>query len=122
MTVNRWPPPDLHDVASTDEVRRILGGISRARLSQIIGSHADFPESAELPAPGRGGTIRVWSREGVSEWQRARLHPRRRKRYVALTTYGRTGSIVTAAKAAGVHPSTVSRWTAAARRRRTASE
>lgn len=105
----RAPAPD---VIGSAEVRRILGGISRERLRQIV-ANADsngFPHWRDVPGSGYAGSNRVWDRAAVRAWQTARTEPRRKAMYVLLMTHGRTGSVITAARAAGVSTTTGYKW------------
>lgn len=53
---------DMGELAGAAEIGRMLGGISRQRVQQIV-SRADFPEPLEVLDMGK-----VWKREDVEAW------------------------------------------------------
>lgn len=53
---------DMGELAGAAEIGRMLGGVSRQRVQQIV-SRADFPEPFEVLEMGK-----VWKREAVVAW------------------------------------------------------
>lgn len=98
------------DVISSAQVREILGGIGRSRLSQLVNDpHAEFPPYTEVTGPGFE-PIRVWDRRAVVAWQWERTHPRRKMVYVLKMEHGKGRTIAQASRSAGVDWSTGRRW------------
>jgi hypothetical protein len=98
--------PVKPDVYGSEEVREVLGGISRGRLSQIVNDPAKaFPPHTVL-AIGR-----VWDGPLVRAWQEARTKPRRQAMYRFACSYRATGNIAHAARHVGVHYKTGVNWT-----------
>ncbi len=55
---------DMGQLAGAAEIGRMLGGISRQRVQQLV-NRPDFPEPFEVLDMGK-----VWKREDVEQWAR----------------------------------------------------
>lgn len=55
---------DMGELAGAAEIGRMLGGISRQRVQQIV-NREDFPEPLDRLEMGK-----VWEREAVERWAR----------------------------------------------------
>lgn len=53
---------DMGELAGAAEIGRMLGGVSRQRVQQII-NRPDFPDPVEQLEMGK-----VWKREAVAAW------------------------------------------------------
>ena len=56
---------DMGELAGAAEIGRMLGGISRQRVQQLV-SRPDFPEPFEVLDMGK-----VWKRADVEAWARS---------------------------------------------------
>jgi prophage regulatory protein len=57
---------DVGELAGAAEIGRMLGGVSRQRVQQIV-SRADFPDPVDVLDMGK-----VWLRADVEAWARGR--------------------------------------------------
>lgn len=57
--------PDVHHLVGSAEIRRMLGGVSRQRVQQLI-NRDDFPKPEVELDMGK-----VWKREAVEQWARS---------------------------------------------------
>jgi hypothetical protein len=97
----------LPDVVGSAEARRMLGGVSRQRFSELRGEDRAFPPARELA----GGP--VWDRATMLAYAQDR-HERTRygrgARTRLLQSFRKRPSIYAAAKSCGVPQSTARRW------------
>lgn len=56
---------DVHHIVGSAEIGRMLGGLSRQRVQQLV-NRPDFPKPDAVLEMGK-----VWKREDVEEWARS---------------------------------------------------